>query len=141
MTDYSKFFVRRERHTGESFVTLVDDAPEWLREAVRDAHCGEFPDGWIYAECRDAVMAFDDGRLTEDWIHEYADGAVELYQWAADHCLGTLFAQAAEEADELGADGTITERLQRVQYCAICFIAETMRAACEAAEESDAEET
>jgi hypothetical protein len=129
------YFVDATRTDGTTFVKLAEDAPEWLAEALREAHAGDLPDDWGYAQCRDACAAYDDGALSlsedGDDVHEYADNAVDIYtkdryQWAADHCLGSLFANAESEADELGPSEDTTARLGVVQYCAIRAIASTM---------------
>jgi hypothetical protein len=144
----AKHFEKKTRDSGESFFTLADDAPEWLCDAVRDAHQGTLPNDWIYSECRAAVEAFDEGTLDdEDAIHEHADNQVdvytrELYRWAADMCLTDTWAEAEEEAKDLGDRLEDTEkRLAVIQYCAIARIAGTMLNACKehAAEEDAAE--
>jgi hypothetical protein len=142
MTDFSKHFVSDKRDNGETFTTLKDDRPEWLQDAVREAHQTDLPNDWIYGECKAAVEAFDEGSLTdEDSIHEYADGRVDIYtkdvyQWAADMCLSSTFSYAEEEAEGMGVDlkGGVVKLLQTVQYCAISTIARTMLEACTKAE-------
>ena len=123
-------FVSETRDNGERFYTLADDAPEWLRDAVQEAHDGTFPDDWVYAECEAAMCAILGGALTDSGgLHEHADSRVdvytkELYQWAADMCLTALFAEAEESANELGMEyEDTTKRLQVIQYEAICRIA------------------
>jgi hypothetical protein len=144
------FFQEKKRDNGETFFTLTDEAPRWLLEAVRDAHQGTIPNDWIWAECAAACEAIDSwGPKFEDDIVNYADSRVdvytkELYQWAADFCLTTTWANAEEEATEIGfaVGETIGEFLGRiaepgtplkmefiirsVQYCAIRYIADVM---------------
>lgn len=146
MTSIASYFDNtKTRDSGERFVTLNDDAPDWLQSAVRDAQ-GTFPNDWIYAECLAAVEAFDSGDFDEDYIHEHADGRVdvytrELYQWAADMCLTDTWANAEEEAKELGgAEASIEQRLTSIQYCAIRYIAEVMLNACKDAAKEEAAE-
>jgi hypothetical protein len=131
----ASYFVNATRTDGATFTKCTDDAPEWLTEAIQEAHGGDFQDDWIYLECRDACAAYDDGALSlsedGDDVHEYADSAVDIYtkdryQWATDHCLGSLFANAESEADDLGPSEDTTARLGVVQYCAIRAIASTM---------------
>lgn len=133
-------FIKDKRDNGETFTKLSDDAPEWLKDAVQEAHAGTFPNDWIYAECASAYEAIKDGAITdEDSIHEYADGQVDvytkdLYQWGADMCLTDLYSQAEDEANDLGDDevGETEKRFAMIQYCAIAFIARTMLEAVEA---------
>lgn len=137
MTEFAKHFERKTRDSGEPFVTLKDDAPEWLQDAVQDAHQGTLPNDWIYAECLAAVEAFDNEELGEDGdgVHEHADGRVDtytrdLYQWAADMCLTDTWASAESEAEDMGPTGTTLNRIASIQYCAIRHIAEIMRNVC-----------
>lgn len=44
----SAWFVSAVRSNGETFVKLDDGAPEWLSDAVREAHGDEFPDDGCY---------------------------------------------------------------------------------------------
>lgn len=137
MTEFAKHFARKTRDNGEAFVTRRDDAPEWLQNAVYDAHQGTLPNDWIYAECLAAVEAFDNDELGEDGdgVHEHADGRVDiytrdLYQWAADMCLTDTWASAESDAEDTGPTDTTENRIGRIQYCAIQHIAEVMRTAC-----------
>jgi hypothetical protein len=127
MTD-KKFFESKRRDDDSTYVTLTEDAPEWLRDAVYETHDGTLPCDWVYAECRDAFESDD----TDE--HEYADSATEVYTgklfaWAAEHYGTGFFSQAEEDAAELGEGGTISEQLTRIQYCAILNIARVMFAA------------
>lgn len=123
---------------GELFTTLKDDAPPWLKEAVREAHQGDLPLDWVYAECRTAAEAVDAGDLDladENAVHEYVDSRVdvytrELFQWAADHCLTATWAAAEEAAHELELPKGFAEQIAAVQYAAIHFVTETVRQAC-----------
>jgi hypothetical protein len=148
-TDFARHFAAKTRtepdHGGDRlFITLTDDAPEWLKEAVRVAHQGTLPNDWIYVECQAAVLAFDEGSLddSEDdgCLHEYTDIRIDtatkdLYQWAADLCLTGTFATAEEEATDMGMleEKETVKRIMRVQYAAIRDIADAMRQACVAA--------
>jgi hypothetical protein len=146
MTSIASYFDdTKTRDNGEYFVHLKDDAPEWLSDAVRDAHQGTLPNDWIYAECLAAVEAFDFGDFDEDYIHEHADGRVdvytrELYQWAADMCLTDTWANAEAEAAEMGLVEETEKRLAVIQYCAIRYIAEAMLNACKDAAKEEAAE-
>lgn len=137
---YAGFFEKKGRENGEAFVTLKEDAPGWLRDAVYEAHGGMFPNDWVYAECFGVCEAIDDGALTvspeidddmED-LHGYVDLRVDIYtkdrfQWAANMCLTDLFAEAEERATELCTDAMpMADRLGAVQYAAIERVATAM---------------
>lgn len=150
--ELSKFFKTDTRDNGETFVTLTDDAPEWLSDAVQAAHCGDLPDDWTYAECFDACRAIDEETLTStDDLSEYADSATEIYtknlaQWYADHCLGSLYSEAESRAEDMGAGEAkgldINKALTAIQFCAIEIIAGAMLSAWEenGQEEDDPED-
>jgi hypothetical protein len=129
----ARWFETRTRANGEAFVTIKDDAPEWLRGAVRDAHAGDLPSDWIYAECQAACEAIDEGTLSdEDDLHQHADDRVEIYTkalfaWAADMSGTTTWASAEEEAEEVGSNtGGCEERIRAIQFFAIKSIASSM---------------
>jgi hypothetical protein len=149
-TAFARHFAAKTRtKTGinngdEIFITLADDAPPWLKEAVREAHQDTLPSDWIYAECQAATLAFDEGSLDDseddDCVHEHTDSRIDtatkdLYQWAADFCLTDTFAAAEEEATDMGMleEKETVKRIMSVQYAAIRYIADTMRQACIAA--------
>jgi hypothetical protein len=144
-TNFASYFKTGRREGGEAFSTLVDDRPDWLQEAVREAHQGTLPHDWIYAECRAAVESFVAGDLDdEDSVHEFAEGRVDvytknLYQWAADFCLTETFGFAEQEARDMGLPEETERRLACIQYAALRHIADVMFRACtEAADEASA---
>ena len=44
-------FETRERQGGGTFHALKDNAPEWVGDAVREAHGERLPCDWIYKQC------------------------------------------------------------------------------------------
>lgn len=140
------YFVRDTRDNGDTFTKLVDDAPEWLVEAVREAHDDTLPNDWVYETCANACAEIDDGRLTDDTVGEFADGEVDsytqsLFRWAAEFCLSDLYSEAEERAEEFGGDASqsVCDRLGVIQYCAIERIATTILAAVPSEREADDE--
>lgn len=68
---------------GHNSVTLSDDAPEWLLDAVREAHDDELPDNWRWERCDDIVEAYEDGEddpsvIAEDLVDSYTS---DLLSW------------------------------------------------------------
>jgi len=53
-------FTAKQRDNGDSFYTLSDKAPEWLKEAVQEAHDGMLPDDYIFEWCTEAYHAYED---------------------------------------------------------------------------------
>ena len=144
------YFVTGKRDNGETFAKCTDDAPQWLRDAIMTAHDSDLPNDWVYAECRAACEAIDEGSLGanddddgRDDGRDHADGRVDVYtralfMWAADMCLTDTFASAEQDAED-GAgtlEGTTVQQLTVIQYYAIRRIAAIMCEAYHAAKEA-----
>jgi hypothetical protein len=132
-----EWFETKKRTSGESFVALKYDAPQWLLNAVRGAHQGSMPNDWIFAECEAACITFSAGTSSDDTF-DYCDARVDVYtknlfSWATEMCLTDTWSSAEEEADELGysEDDGIVDRIRKIQFSAIRYIAEVMIQACE----------
>jgi hypothetical protein len=97
-------FELRHRADGSPFYVLADGSPEWMLDAVREAHAGKLPNDWSYrlaAYIAQAAAGYD---APEDYDSEIADGVVpvctsELIEWMASH------ADRRELADEAISDG------------------------------------
>lgn len=75
-SEMSKQFERKTRDNGETFVTLKDDAPEWMTDVCRDAHDRMLPDDIRYAFIEEAVDTLSnlcDETSTENDLLEAAD--------------------------------------------------------------------
>ena len=48
---FAQSFETRTRANGDLFHCLKDDRPEWVQDAVREAHGDRMPDDWTYAQC------------------------------------------------------------------------------------------
>lgn len=141
-------FERRQRgDTDEWFYTLKDDAPEWLREAVYDAHNDEMPNDWVYDHLDTFARHIDsldaDADL-EDISHEMADGNVDIYthdlnRWYADNLGRSEWVEQAREEGLIDADADITARFSAGQYLQLRFIADTLVQAVIDNEEEDDE--
>lgn len=100
----------RRRDNGEAFHTLRDDAPEWMRDAVREAHGDMLPDDWRYGAIKRVACAMADVAEDEDLddaAHEACDAMVDVYNgtlctWLASH--GARMGYCDEAADEYGYD-------------------------------------
>lgn len=129
-------FETAKRDNGETFVRLTDGATEWVRDAVREAHDGEFPNDWRYAMCEriadDLADALEDGADMDDVTHEIADlltdmDTSDLFQWLADN---TSRAQYVDDANaEMGHADSLAAQVQAGQFRCIRSMAETLLSA------------
>jgi hypothetical protein len=139
----SDAFETRYRENGEPFACLKDDAPEWCRDAVREAHDDALPNDWIYAACRDMAEALaesDSGDM--EAVYDAAAGMTDPYthqllKWAAD-VPGAL--DACDEAASTfgrGAD-SIADMLLQGQRLMLETIGGVLAYACDEQDESEA---
>ncbi len=120
----------------ERIVTLRDDAPEWVSDAVREAHDGEMPDDWRYDICESIFEEIDPEDDDRDF--ELADGLVDVYNNARVAWLAGDLGRASycdEAADEYGIAGDTFDRLGWGQLYCINQMVGVIRAAIEANEE------
>ena len=117
------WFETRTRDDDTTYTTLKDGRPDWVQDAVREAHCGMLPDvDRIYRLCRDTFMFIHGNDATEDDQSEFAEQAVDVYtmnrlRWLASHLSRPGLCD--EAADEFGGgydDASITDRIGWGQY-------------------------
>ena len=101
------YFIGKRRETDNSYyLSLKDDKPEWLHDAVREAHGEMLPDDWKYTAIRDIVSGISEvteGDL-DDAEDEIIDGLIdtsyfELATWLASSV--SRFGYADEAIDEI----------------------------------------
>jgi hypothetical protein len=102
---------------------LTKNAPAWVRDMVRDAHCGMVPDDWRYATILEALNHIAECADTEDILdssHDFADLACDVYSsdllcWVASSLQRVAYVDNALE--EFGhGDRTLLGLLQMGQY-------------------------
>lgn len=82
MSTLGAMFVVAERgDDGETFVSLVDGAPDWLYAACRDLHDDEMPNDWRWSTCRDIAVVFDEQGPGEDFAIDCADSLTDQNTW------------------------------------------------------------
>lgn len=113
--DALRHFVTRVRRDGITYVALVYDAPEWVRQLVKEAHGDMLPDDHRYAMVEGALHALADAgpdadpddTITEWSVEATPTFTADLLQW-----LGSSIARigyANEALEQMGADtGGIT---------------------------------
>lgn len=116
-----EFFVTATRaSSGGAFVKLIDDAPEWVGDLVREAHGDYMPDDWRYSTIREALEfigeSMDGVADLDDAACDFAGGhdvyTATLLAWVASDLQRTAYVDAAIQE---GAR-TLAEALMRGQY-------------------------
>lgn len=118
--------------------SFTDDAPQWVQDAVYEAHQGSLPNDWIFDICKSAFDYASNQPLNEDDLYElalqFADGEVDIYnkniaQWYANHCNSDFVAGAEDELRDIEAlsdSDSVIDILKQLQYVAIKNIAYTV---------------
>jgi hypothetical protein len=113
--DFARAFREQQRDNGTSFVMLPQSAPQWMHEAVKAAHSGEFPNDWRFAKVREIALWLheqDSLDLAREDAMEAADGMAYIYtgqilEWYnADASRLSYCDQYAEEFGHDAADTT-----------------------------------
>jgi hypothetical protein len=119
----SEFASAFTRENPRNVWCLKDDAPDWMRDAIRDAHSdGRLPDDRIYENCRsmvDSISEIDDPDNVD--TVEIADGCVDIYTVALTQRLAqsNLNVSACDEAVSEGLcepDADMCKRMQMGQH-------------------------
>ena len=95
-------FETRERQSGGTFHALKDNAPEWVRDAVKEAHHDGYElrlcDDWIYQQC-DYIASDIRQKILHDEIAP--DELLENLQLAADDYTSNLLSWLSSHRDNL----------------------------------------
>ena len=146
LKDFAGSFERRERGNatsgnGEYFYCLKDNAPDWMRDACREAHGADLlPDDFRYGVIAGAAEFFLEQAtdvlgvdapvdapvdfLDEIDQHEFCDGMVDIYttnltHWMGSHLSRVGYVNEAQEEGLLRDDATIETRMMAGQYMEI----------------------
>lgn len=135
---FANAFTTSHRPDGEMFVRLIDDAPDWMGDAVRNAHDGELPDDWRYATCSalvDRIADDAEGGTRRDDIDtgEMADGLADAYNNALLDWLRADLSRASY-ADDCSETTDIFRLIGLAQYECIRQMADGLLSAIAAAE-------
>ena len=79
---FEEFFEYKARKDGQTYIVFSEDAPEELRELVRDAHNGELPNNLCYETARDVLYMFSNGENDRDL--EAAKSNKDLLDWISE---------------------------------------------------------
>jgi hypothetical protein len=103
------------------YVRTKDDAPEWVKAIVYEAHGDFLPDDWRYNVIQDALLWIADSDDPEDSAGEFADSAVDVYTgarlaWLASNLTRPAYVDEARAEFGADADSGITELIGLGQY-------------------------
>lgn len=141
MTELAKQFETKVRDSGKSYVSLRDERPDWLHDAVRDAHEDEPPDDWRYETCQSICYLIDDG-ITE--ASEIADSLADIYTsdliaWLGTHWCRRGWVDNARADGLIEPDADLETQLRIGQYCCIESMASIFLQAVQDNEEEEEE--
>lgn len=98
--------------------TLKDDASEWMRDAMREAHSdGRMPDDWIYENCASMVQRIAESECADECdTCEIADSHVDVYTAALTTWLASSLrnVEACDEAISEGLAGDDADLVRRM---------------------------
>lgn len=106
--------------SGDTFDRIRDGAPEWIKDAVRDAHDDMLPDDYVYGYARAAFdwIAENDG--DEDSAAEFADNvdvySADLLAWLSSHSARRGFVEEARSEGLLSPDADLDKQMMAGQY-------------------------
>ena len=72
MGELAEAFVEDTRTDGSKFIRLRDGRPDWMRDAVREAHGEAAPNDRHYAACRDVALHLAECNI-ERSVDDYSD--------------------------------------------------------------------
>lgn len=142
-------FQRKTRDNGDAFYSLKGGTPEWMRDAICDAHDDKLPDDWSYDACHSIVCAICDSSDddTESDIRdrdcEIIDSCIDSYTnrlalWLASHSARIGYCE--EAGKEYGAPTDIVRAMRQGQYYELSLIfAAILSAIVAQVEEGDSE--
>ena len=136
----------REPEAGASAVRILKNgAPEWIRDAIHEAHGSMMPDDYVYDISKDAFRAIADADSAdledlEELGAEFAD-RVDIYTAKLCAWLGSSLHRLGycdEAAEEFGGElQTMSDRLMQGQYLERSRIFSAILSACEAQAEQE----
>lgn len=100
---------------GTRFVSVKDDAPDWLEDLCRDAHDDMLPDDFVFETIQEALSAIVDNDGDTDAVELEADCYnSDLIAWLGSHSRRPGYCDDA--AEEYGTDGGIMGMIRMGQY-------------------------
>lgn len=84
----SRFLERKERKTGESFVYIKDQSPEWVIDICRECHQDMMPDDYKFEMIHEALKALKECKNDQDVDHVYLESDIythQLLKWVSSH--------------------------------------------------------
>lgn len=131
----SRSFTTSTRADGSTYTHLTDDAPEWVKDAVREAHAEFLPEDTRYAMIAEVAAKLDDlvveGLDIEDLndsAYEGIDDLIPDYNWERLQWLASSILRPGycdEAVWEVAENATIIDRIaagMAMEYREIWFL-------------------
>ncbi len=117
-----QFEIAKRTSDEEEYVRLKDGAPEWLKDAVHEAHGDLLPDDWRYSMAREAFQTIAEAVDTdgiESIENEFADNTdvytADLLKWLASNLTRIGYCDEANNEYGFQKDTTTEEIIRRGQ--------------------------
>lgn len=139
----TEFYKAFTRENPRNVWSLKEGSPEWMRDAIREAHWdSRLPDDWIYESCRGLLSDMSDRDSVDgDDMHEICDGHVDIYTsvltaWLASHTYNLALCDEAVKEGLASEDSDMETRIKSAQYMALTYIFGALQSAIESEVES-----
>lgn len=139
---FANAFESRTRDNGDAFLALKDGSPDWMTDALYNAHGGILPDDHCYrmaSEVSDAfaeTLEYDADADLDYWRHECIDAMVSVYDadrfaWLASNLARAEYCDEARGEGMVSDDASLSDRIAAGWYREAESIFEAIRAAIE----------
>jgi hypothetical protein len=137
------YFESKARDDGTTFIAMRDDVPEWVSDAVFEAHDGELPNDWRFDICDSIFDALSDDIDADE--HEIADELVDVYNsdrlaWLSSNQSRVAYCDDAREEFGSGDDDLLAQIGMGQYHCISQMVAVIREAITDNADEEDEED-
>lgn len=138
----TNYFQTQTRESGETFISMADDCPDWVADVVRDCHDGELPNDWRYETIAAIFGMIEDGYGPDD-ASEIADSLTDVYNsalvaWLGDNLNRSSYVDDASAEGLTQGNADVFSQIRTGQYLAIEQMAtQILAAVAENAETAD----
>ena len=137
-TLFASSLVTRHRNDDSTYICTVDNAPEWIKEAIHSAHGDMLPDDWRYRMISRVADSLTD-TAPDDWQEcatEIADSCVDVYtgrltDWLASSISRVGYVDEAVNEYGINEDFDLTKAIMLGQFAEYLEITNSLIASIE----------